>query len=194
MRRSSGNPLKHIIQVVLGGVAGILLAQIILWWIPADLSIDNRDLTGVGRKYGRFVPFLVPASIRNAGVHSELADSSDEKDSTVSPSKKRNGSAGARRAPAIPDFPFAESQLKQSPSAEIDELDRIADGPSLKQNEPAVPSPVEKPSGGNAGRYEFPRRPAAPSHRRHPARIRRLRASEGGIPANRWRSTSRASN
>ena len=66
--RQPAGPLRHLVQIVLGGVVGIALAQVILWWIPANLSVSNRDLTGLGRKYGNHVPFLVPASIREEGL------------------------------------------------------------------------------------------------------------------------------
>lgn len=109
-RRSSPGPLRHIIQIVLGGVVGIALAQVILWWIPANLSINNRDLTGLGRKYGNYVPFLVPASIREQGENGESVRLARSEPTSESASQEPAARRAARRPSELPELSFAETQ------------------------------------------------------------------------------------
>jgi hypothetical protein len=98
-----------MVQIILGGVAGVVLAQVILWWIPLNLSVANRDLTGFGRKYGGYVPFLVPASVRGA------ADPYDAAESSTAPSAAGDG-AGSGMPAKIPDYRFAEGRLDDAGS------------------------------------------------------------------------------
>ncbi|MFV1966822.1 MAG: hypothetical protein ACC628_15460 [Pirellulaceae bacterium] len=109
--RRKGSPMRQVVQIVAGGAAGVIMAQLILWWAPLNLSLNNRDLTGFGRKYGNYVPFLVPSSIRNAG------DPDGEKEVAGSESRRLDTEAFADanvpdQGSQIPDYPFAESHLQ----------------------------------------------------------------------------------
>lgn len=110
-RARPSSPVRQIVQIVLGGVVGIGLAQVILWWLPVNLSVENRDLTGLGRKYGRYVPFLVPASVRES--------QSDVDDLATAASTRRNDSQdlvpvkpGRNSAKTVPGFQFTKSRLR----------------------------------------------------------------------------------
>jgi hypothetical protein len=63
--RSKGkNPVIEIVKVVGGGALGLFIAQMLLWWLPFNLSTNQRDPTSLGRNIGRYVPWLVPAQVR----------------------------------------------------------------------------------------------------------------------------------
>ena len=124
--RQPAGPLRHIVQIVLGGVVGIALAQVILWWIPANLSVSNRDLTGLGRKYGNYVPFLVPASIREEGSQQESTRIASSESPAKSSSQRPAPRKPSGRKSDIPDFPFAEAHLQDSAQeAEEKELESV---------------------------------------------------------------------
>jgi hypothetical protein len=88
-----------------GGVAGIILAQLILWWAPFNLSVANRDLTGFGRKYGHYVPFLVPDSVHGGS-------SAGASGTEFSAQGGADSRASSSRPPTVGDYHFAESNLQ----------------------------------------------------------------------------------
>lgn len=56
-RRKEKSALAEIVKVVLGGVVGLVLAQLILWWLPGEWS---RDPFEMGPKVSKYVPLIVP--------------------------------------------------------------------------------------------------------------------------------------
>jgi hypothetical protein len=60
-RRKEKSAVAEIVKVVLGGVVGLVLAQLILWWLPGDLS---RDVVELGPTVGEYVPWIVPEKYR----------------------------------------------------------------------------------------------------------------------------------
>jgi hypothetical protein len=108
--RRGGNPVRQVVQIVAGGIAGIIIAQLILWWLPINLSTSNRDLTGFGRKYGKYLPFAVPASIRNADQ--PVADGVPEDEPSLAGPETFGAAPLQDQTSEIPDFEFnADSQL-----------------------------------------------------------------------------------
>ncbi len=53
-RRKSGLPIWSVVQVVLGGVAAVPIALLILWWVL------DRDVLDAGETVARYVPWIVP--------------------------------------------------------------------------------------------------------------------------------------
>jgi hypothetical protein len=77
------SPVVEIVKVVVGGVVGLFLAQMILWWIPiSSLGVPQRDPLQLGQTIGKikFISWIVPASVRgtpidNSGGKVDTADS-----------------------------------------------------------------------------------------------------------------------
>ena len=58
-QRKTKNPAAEVIKIVLGGIAGLVIAQLLLWWMPwQDL---RRDPFALGPSISKFAPWLVPA-------------------------------------------------------------------------------------------------------------------------------------
>jgi hypothetical protein len=153
-RGRPSSPVRQIVQIVLGGVVGIGLAQVILWWLPANLSVENRDLTGFGRKYGGYVPFLVPASVREiqTGI-GDLDSASVRQSDAIDWIPVKPGSKSS--AKTIPGFQFSKSRLKgengDSQSAPLPESSKdAAKAPASDTAKPedagAAPLEEEKPA------------------------------------------------
>ncbi len=61
------SPVIEIVKVVVGGVVGLFMAQMILWWIPiSSLGDQQRDPVGFGRTIGQysFISWIVPKNVR----------------------------------------------------------------------------------------------------------------------------------
>lgn len=64
-RRKPKNPVAEFVKIVLGGIAGLLIAQVILWYLGSYQVIKvNGDPFGVGPKVARFAPWIVPEKYR----------------------------------------------------------------------------------------------------------------------------------
>lgn len=58
-QRKTKNPAAEVVKIVLGGIAGLVIAQLLLWWMPwQDL---RRDPFALGPSISKFAPWLVPA-------------------------------------------------------------------------------------------------------------------------------------
>jgi hypothetical protein len=62
-KRKQKNAAVEVVKVALGGVVGLFLAQLILWWLPGDWRRDPLDL---GPTVGAYAPWIVPAEYRPA--------------------------------------------------------------------------------------------------------------------------------
>lgn len=56
--RKKHNPVAELVKVVLGGVAGLVLAQLLLWWMPFEKY--RRDPFKMGPKVSQLAPWIVP--------------------------------------------------------------------------------------------------------------------------------------
>ncbi len=58
-QRKKKSPVAEVVKIVLGGLAGLVIAQLLLWWMPwQDL---RRDPFTLGPSISKFAPWLVPA-------------------------------------------------------------------------------------------------------------------------------------
>ena len=85
-RRKQRNPLIQIGLIVVGGVVGIVLAQVIMWWgfmpwIPAE----QRDFATIGKSIAPYAPWLVPEDVR------ALAEKDNEDGNNPNGGNNRNG-------------------------------------------------------------------------------------------------------
>lgn len=63
-RRKESGPIRMLVQTVGGGLMGLIIAQLILWWMPGGWANENRDPAGLAKKVAKYVPAIVPASLR----------------------------------------------------------------------------------------------------------------------------------
>ena len=64
-KRKPKSPVVEGLKIVVGGALGLVIAQLILFWIPiARLGKQQRDPADLAPKIARFAPFLVPENLR----------------------------------------------------------------------------------------------------------------------------------
>lgn len=65
-KRKPKSPLAEGVKIVLGGVAGLVIAQVILWWIGSAKEWPSKraDISGLAPKVARYVPWIVPERYR----------------------------------------------------------------------------------------------------------------------------------
>ena len=56
--------LAEIAKIVAGGALGLAIGQLILWWMPGNWSLSNRDPAGIGAQWGEYIPWIVPSQVR----------------------------------------------------------------------------------------------------------------------------------
>ncbi|MDX1947091.1 MAG: hypothetical protein SFU86_16955 [Pirellulaceae bacterium] len=62
-KRKEKSAIAEMIKVVMGGVVGLSLAIVGLWWIPKGWG-GARDPANLGPTVGKYVPWIVPAEYR----------------------------------------------------------------------------------------------------------------------------------
>jgi hypothetical protein len=58
-QRTKKNPAVEVVKIALGGIAGLVIAQLLLWWMPWQNL--RRDPFGLGPSIAAYAPWLVPA-------------------------------------------------------------------------------------------------------------------------------------
>lgn len=71
------SPLREVIKVALGGVIGLSIGQLVLFWLPGNFKAQQRDPFQLGPKLSNYVPWIVPQSLRGgvAAASGEQASS-----------------------------------------------------------------------------------------------------------------------
>ncbi len=66
-KRKHKSPLVEGLKIVLGGVAGLAIAQVILWWLGSSQSWPKQraDMFELAPKVARFAPWIVPERYRS---------------------------------------------------------------------------------------------------------------------------------
>lgn len=74
-KRPAKSPLVEVIKVVAGGVAGLVIAVLVLWWFPVERL--RRDPLQLGPKVGAipWLKFIVPVSFRPKSLVEEDGES-----------------------------------------------------------------------------------------------------------------------
>ncbi len=98
-RRPEKNLLVEAVKVVAGGVVGLTIGQLILWWMPGKWGLSQRDPLGLGQRIGMHVPFLVPAEVRGdfSGLAGDAGAGPAGNRPTQSANSDRDSMSGGRR-------------------------------------------------------------------------------------------------
>jgi len=72
-KRKPKSPVAEGVKIVLGGIAGLVIAQVILWWIGSAKEWPSKraDISGLAPKIARFAPWVVPERYRGGKPLSE---------------------------------------------------------------------------------------------------------------------------
>jgi hypothetical protein len=84
------------VQIVGGGLLGLVIAQLILWWMPGNWARDKRDPLGIAGSVAAYAPFVVPAKVLVANSSAPKSDATTNAQ-TSRPDAKDNPPADEMR-------------------------------------------------------------------------------------------------
>lgn len=78
-KRPPKNPVMEGVKIVLGGIAGLVIAQVILWWVGSSQAWPKQraDMFQLAPKVARVLPWIVPERYRGERPASDAADASE---------------------------------------------------------------------------------------------------------------------
>lgn len=88
-KRKRKNPVIEMVKIVLGGIAGLVIAQLLLWWMPFQGL--RRDPLMLAPKVSRYAPWIVPSQFREAG---STVDRSQPSGNSSAPGDSNTGNGG----------------------------------------------------------------------------------------------------
>ncbi|MBM4000988.1 MAG: hypothetical protein FJ297_15855 [Planctomycetes bacterium] len=126
------NPFYEVFKIVAGGVVGLTLGQLVLWWMPGNWGLSQRDPAGIGRRFGRFAPFLVPGAVRGfvADYAGTPSDPESETGGAERRSQDRSDGAGPSESSGRGDGPLGSSVEPDSRSASVPGASESATDPA----------------------------------------------------------------
>ncbi|MFM2097346.1 MAG: hypothetical protein RIS70_4470, partial [Planctomycetota bacterium] len=149
--RREQNPVVEIAKMAGGGLAGLILAQLILWWIPGNFSPARRDFLNLAPKVAKYAPFLVPAPLQGRSDIEGTAepttpgtDRSPEASRDAIGNGRRGDSSGRNGEPGIDEGLRADQLGDPSTSPDEEFLFRKkepvdpANDPLTNSNDPAI--------------------------------------------------------
>jgi hypothetical protein len=91
-KRKPKNPVMEGVKIVLGGVAGLAIAQVILWWLGSSQSWPKQraDMFELAPKVARFAPWIVPERYRGASPAGAAAGASGQDGGAVAMGGNQN--------------------------------------------------------------------------------------------------------
>ena len=99
-------PSRRVVKIVLGGVAGLVIAQVILWWIGSAKEWPSKraDISGLAPKIARFAPWIVPERYRGQKPPGEAVSAPEPGASAVA----RRGEFGGGQPKELPQRTFVD--------------------------------------------------------------------------------------
>ncbi len=91
-KRKPKNPVVEGIKIVLGGVAGLAIAQVILWWVGSSQAWPKQraDMFALAPKVARFAPWIVPERYRGGQPTGEATGGPEKEPIGVAGGDSRN--------------------------------------------------------------------------------------------------------
>ncbi len=126
------NPLVEVVKIVLGGVAGLAIAQLILWWMPWKNM--RRDPLKMGPKVASVIPWAVPETFHG---NPQIPDQEDLPPSQP-PSSDGSGLGGMPSEPAGD----GEGGVSESGLPDRTFMDPNGDGSEKPAEEPEANRPT----------------------------------------------------
>lgn len=137
--RKGRNPVLEAVKVVLGGVAGLLIAQMILWWLPGQWRRDPFDLAP---QLPASLAFLVPTELRSSSATTgtfaanESNHSPNVADATPRPNSSEGGLGNIGLNAKTPDDVLSESDWNDST---VDEDNQATTASDEDKDSPQTP-------------------------------------------------------
>ena len=141
-RKNDRSFFGEIVKIFLGGVAGLVIAQLILWWLPGNW---RRDPLGLATHLPDYAEFLAPKTLRRP------AQLLDAKESTIRDSEEPTSNdldasdrLSKRSEPLDSDIPESASQDRHDTRSSRSATDSIT-GNSDPFHDSETPEVVRRP-------------------------------------------------
>jgi hypothetical protein len=133
-QRKPKRPGMEVVKIVLGGVAGLVIAQLILWWLPAKW---RRDPFKLGPSVSQYASWIVPEQFHGRPAAAPAENGMPGPTATDSPSSMRQGGTnpGNKGNTGLPKRTFIDPN--QPPN----------DGPQAKRANPQTGTSAKGPAG-----------------------------------------------
>ncbi len=131
----------EIVKIVAGGLVGLSVGQLILWWMPGRWATSQRDPLKIAEPVGRWLPFLVPDSLRAGVLSGYRATSPAESSAVVGPAKPSPKARSPRsEAARLESPPSGNTRPATEPSGQ----DRMRGAVRAAEERPPAASGNEK--------------------------------------------------
>ena len=158
-KRKPKNPLMEGAKIVFGGLAGLAIAQVILWWLGSSQSWAKQraDMFELAPKVARFAPWIVPERYRGGKPAGDVGGTSEPDVGAVA-----MGSTENSQPPSLPQRTFVDPNAKGGAgrAAKLEPATAKKSSRSAKKKTPqaAGVSDVAPPGLGDAGAAKKPNR------------------------------------
>ncbi|MDP6466988.1 MAG: hypothetical protein QF918_04590 [Pirellulaceae bacterium] len=152
-QRPQKSAIKEMVKIVGGGVIGLTIGQLILWWLPGDYKRDPIEL---GPKVPSFAAFLVHPKFRgNAVVEKNAATESQQDSSSPSLGSFNFDDVGNPELPTasfdgMPDPNKKQGEKKKKKRNKKNSKDETSDTGKVPAGDAAEPDDGKEPSSGDS--------------------------------------------
>lgn len=141
-KRKPKNPVVEGIKIVLGGVAGLAIAQVILWWVGSSQAWPKQraDMFALAPKVARFVPWIVPERYRGGQPTGDATGGTEKEPVVVARGDSRNG-----QPQDLPQRTFVDPNANRG----FDQAAETGRGTAKKSSRSASKNPSQEPPTGD---------------------------------------------
>ncbi len=151
------NIVAEILKVIVGGVVGITLAVMVLWWLPEGYG--QTDILGIGPTIAKYVPQIVPPKFRGetpAGGDGKTSNTNGGNDNEIAMNNNPGKTPG--RTLPMPDItprptptPSDPTVLPPDPTDPLNVIDPLTtppdpDDPLMVKDPLDTPDPTPEPT------------------------------------------------
>jgi hypothetical protein len=145
-QRREKNAFVEIFKIVAGGVVGLSIGQMILWWIPLRLQPSQRDPGQLAPIVSRYVPWILPQSLRVPEdvpvAKREFAEKRSSRSSERETARHRNETpaqeSDSQRLESRREARSESHELETPPDLDPDKLENLPQGLEPIENEVKV--------------------------------------------------------
>lgn len=125
-KRKERSPIFEIAKMVMGGVVGIVGANVLLWWLPGGLS---RDMFQLGPKLSKIsaVRWAVPEKYWDASVTASGSSDKKEESPNKEPSKQE-GKGNVNKGKGGKQSPSTKANDEKAPANDLNSLSANSGG------------------------------------------------------------------
>lgn len=153
-KRKERSPIFEIAKMVMGGVVGIVGANVLLWWLPGGLS---RDMFQLGPKLSKIsaVRWAVPEKYWDASVTASGSSDKKEEAPKQEPSKQ-DGKGNSSKGKGGKQTPSTKANDQKVPANDLNSLSAnsggfvggLEDNSAMPAEDGALTLPEEMPAEG----------------------------------------------